>query len=88
MTKRNGPTPNEIRATFDTEEMRELYPPILTIDHVIDMLGYADSTIYEWIKKGRFDGAFRKRGKQIRLWRDKVIEIFFDGPEWESSHET
>jgi hypothetical protein len=36
---------------------------------------------------GRFDGTFRKRGKHLRFWRDRVIDQFFNGPEWETTQD-
>ena len=45
--------------------------------------GMKVKTIYEWIAKGRFDGAFRKRGKHNLFWRDRVIALIFNGPEWD-----
>ena len=39
-------------------------------------------TVYEWIAKGRLDGAFRKRGKHILIWRDRALDLLFNGPDW------
>lgn len=58
------------------------YPPVLSIAQASELLQISRSTIYEWIAKGRLDGCFRRRGKHIRLWRDKLIDIIFNGKEW------
>ncbi|MFV1965253.1 MAG: hypothetical protein ACC628_07490 [Pirellulaceae bacterium] len=34
------------------------------------------------IEVGRLDGAFRNRGKHILIWRDRALDIIFNGPEW------
>lgn len=46
------------------------------------MLGLSVKTIYEWMSKGRLDGAYRKRGKHALIWRDRALDILFNGKEW------
>lgn len=57
-------------------------PPILNVEQTASILQISPKTLYAWIAEGRLDGAFRKRGKHILLWRDRVIDIVFNGPEW------
>jgi excisionase family DNA binding protein len=59
------------------------FPPIMTVDQLAALLQKSRKTVYEWAEKGRLDGAFRKRGKHILFWRDRVIDIIFNGPEWD-----
>ena len=59
-------------------------PAILTVKQLAVILQISPKTIYEWAEKGRLDGAFRKRGKHILFWRDRAIDIIFNGPEWTS----
>jgi excisionase family DNA binding protein len=59
-------------------------PPILSPAQLAALAGLSPSTIYEWITKGRLDRAFRKRGKHVLIWRDRAIDILFNGPEWRS----
>jgi excisionase family DNA binding protein len=77
--------PSEMSRAFDLDAARREYSAILSPEQVAGMLGYSRSTVYDWIKKGRFDGAYRKRGKHARFWRDRVLDIFFNGPEWNQS---
>ena len=56
--------------------------PILSPDQLAALLQLSVKTIYEWITKGRLDGAFRKRGKHVLIWRDRAIDILFNGKEW------
>lgn len=58
------------------------FPPILTVEQLAELLQLSTKTVYEWIAKDRLDGAFRKRGKHILVWRDRAIDILFNGPEW------
>jgi excisionase family DNA binding protein len=68
----------EVRAAFADSGIG----PILSPVQLATVLGLSSKTVYEWIAKGRLDGAFRKRGKHNLLWRDRAIEIVFNGPEW------
>ena len=59
-------------------------PPILSPAELAGLLRLSVKTIYEWIAKGRLDGAFRKRGKRCLIWRDRAIDILFNGKDWKS----
>lgn len=55
---------------------------IMSPAQLAELLGLSVKTIYDWIAHGRLDGAFRKRGKHNLIWRDRALEIIFNGPEW------
>lgn len=57
-------------------------PPILNVVQLAALLQISPKTVYEWIAKGRLDGAFRKRGKHHLIWRDRALDLLFNGPEW------
>jgi excisionase family DNA binding protein len=57
-------------------------PVILSPQELAQLLGLSLKTIYEWIAKGRLDGSFRKRGKHHLIWRDRAIDIIFNGKKW------
>ena len=73
----------EIQQAF-AEGTGAQFPPILSVDQLAALLQISAKTIYEWIGKGRLDGAFRKRGKHHQIWRDRAMNIIFNGPEWNS----
>jgi excisionase family DNA binding protein len=58
------------------------FPIILSPDQLAALTGLSVKTIYAWIASGRLDGAFRKRGKHVLIWRDRAIEILFNGKDW------
>ena len=64
----------------------EAFPVILSPGVLSALLGVSVKTIYDWIARGRLDGAFRKRGKHILIWRDRAIDILFNEKTW-SEHE-
>ena len=60
----------------------ERYGPILTPGQLAELAGVSAKTIYDWLAKGRLDGAYRKRGKHVLLWRDRALHILFNGRDW------
>lgn len=62
----------EIRAAIDPS----VYPPILDVHQAAALLGLSHHTIYKAVSEGRFKGA-STRGKPLRFWRDRLIQIFF-----------
>lgn len=74
-------TKEEFRQAF-ADGSGTQYGPILTVLEFSALLRISSKTILEWISKGRLDGAFRKRGKHNLIWRDRALDIIFNGPEW------
>jgi helix-turn-helix protein len=62
----------------------EAFPPILSPAQLATLAGMSVKTVYDWIAKGRLDGAFRKRGKHVLLWRDRALDILFNGKDWQN----
>jgi excisionase family DNA binding protein len=75
-------TPREIREAF-AEDTGAAWPVILSPSQLANLVGLSTKTIYEWLTKGRLDGAYRKRGKHVLIWRDRAIQILFSGKEWD-----
>lgn len=71
----------EIRQAFQGEA-GEVYPNVISPVELAHLLKISRSTIYAWTQEGRFDGAYVKRGKHLRFWRDRALECFFSAPEW------
>lgn len=80
--RKNNLSRAEIARAFK-DQMGEIFLPILNLEDVSRLLCRSVKTIREWLSKGYFDGCFRKRGKRLAFWRDRVVERFFNGPEWE-----
>jgi excisionase family DNA binding protein len=58
------------------------WPVVLSPRQLADLVGLSPKTIYEWLSKGRLDGAYRRRGKHVLLWRDRALQILFGCKEW------
>ena len=85
MTPRKKPqlTADEIAAAF-TPELAAKYGPVVSPAQIAELVGLSTKTISEWIRKGRLDGALRKRGKHNLIWRDRALDLIFYGKEWPS----
>jgi excisionase family DNA binding protein len=71
----------EIRQAFDGPAGKTA-PPILSPGQLAELLSLSRKTVYQWLSEGRLDGAYRRRGKHVLLWRDRAIESLFNDPEW------
>jgi len=60
-------------------------PQILSPKQLANLIGISPKTLAEWLSKGRLDGAFRKRGKHVLFWRDRALDIIFNGKEWKNA---
>lgn len=85
MTTRRKPqlTSDEIAQVFTTDQASK-YGPVISPAQLAEIVGLSPKTIAEWISKGRLDGAVRKRGKHNLIWRDRALELIFNGKEWTS----
>jgi excisionase family DNA binding protein len=74
-------TADELTRPF-VAELAVKFLPVMSPTQLAELLGKSPKTIYEWMARGRLDGAYRKRGKHALIWRDKALEILFLGKEW------
>jgi hypothetical protein len=81
MTTRKRPIKQaEIQAALSS--LKTEFPPILSPALLGKLIGVSTKTIYDWVSKGRLDGAFRKRGKHVLIVRDRAIDVILNGPDW------
>jgi hypothetical protein len=71
----------EIARTF-TGRTAEQYPPILSPQQLAGLLRLSVKSIHHWIAQGHFDGAFRKRGKHVLIWRARALDLLLKGKDW------
>jgi hypothetical protein len=74
-------TDEEIARPFTGTEAEQI-PVVLSPEQLGELLGLSVKIIYEWMSRGRLDGAYRKRGKHALIWRDRALDIVFNGKEW------
>jgi excisionase family DNA binding protein len=80
-TKKPTLSADELARPF-VAELAAKYPPVMSPKQLAEQLGKSLKTVYEWMARGRLDGAYRKRGKHVLIWRDKTLVVLFTGKEW------
>jgi excisionase family DNA binding protein len=71
----------EIAQAF-TGPTGERFGPVLSPAQLAELTGLSVKTIYEWLSRGRLDGAVRRRGKHVLIWRDRALDLLFNGKKW------
>lgn len=71
-------TEAEIQQCLAAEPWCARFPPVLTIDQAAELLQVPVPTIRKWHFCGMLKHCTSMRGKEIRLYRDRVIRWFFD----------
>ncbi|MCA9092666.1 MAG: hypothetical protein KDA68_04215 [Planctomycetaceae bacterium] len=71
----------DIQAAFTGEDGKR-FPPILNVQQLSELTSIPRSTIYEWHSRGLWGSAARTRGKRLLFWRDRAIDVIFNGPDW------
>ncbi len=79
--KRSPLSREEIQASFTGEDGKR-FPPILNIQQLSELTHVPRSTIYDWHSQGHLGSAARTRGKHLMFWRDRIIDVLFNGPDW------
>lgn len=74
-------TKDELQRPFEGPEGRR-FRPVMSPAEFADLCGLSLKTVYQWIADGRLDAALRKRGKHNLIWRDKALDLLFNGPDW------
>ena len=72
-------TADEIRRGFDTSEWGTKFPPILSVQQAAALAGVPPGTIYDWSSQGDLRGCAARKGKRLRIWRDRFIAWLFEG---------
>ena len=80
-TRKRNLSRDEIARPFQGEA-GERFPVILSPAALAALLGLSVKTVYDWMAKGRLDGAYRKRGKHVLIWRDRALDAIYNGKEW------
>lgn len=74
-------TQAEISQAFSDDSPSAL-PAILTTPEVATLLRVSRKTIDHWKACGYLEGTYRKRGKHVLYFRDRVVDVIFNGPNW------
>jgi hypothetical protein len=75
--KLNG---TEIASAF-ASAWGDRYPPILSLRQAAEMAHVSEKTVYDWSSRGLLAGCAVRRGKRLRIFRDRFIRFLFEGKE-------
>lgn len=74
----NSLTLDEIRHAFDGTEWAERFPASLSVQQAAELAQVPVGTIYDWSSRGALHGCAARRGKRLRIWRDRFIAWLFE----------
>ena len=80
-TKKPTLAADELARLF-VAELAAKYPPVMSPKQLAELPGKSPKTVYDWMARGRLDGAYRKRGKHALIWRYKALEILGSASVW------
>ena len=67
----------ELSAMFADDQWSRVYPPVLTADVAARLANVPIGTIYDWSSRGLLDDCARKKGKRLRILRDRFVQFLF-----------
>jgi hypothetical protein len=73
---------DEIAKAFAEPTTAKQFPPVLNVSLAAELLRVSPKTVYAWHGAGRLSAAAVKRGKHLMFWRDRLIDVMFNGPNW------
>jgi hypothetical protein len=53
------------------------YPPILSLQQAAEMAHVSEKTVYDWSHRGLLAGCAARRGKRLRILRNRFIQFLF-----------
>lgn len=69
----------EIQQAFVNPQDAARFPPILTIEEAAELMRIPVATLYDWSSRGLLHDCARRVGKYLRFFRDRFVQIAFDG---------
>jgi hypothetical protein len=70
-------TDDEISRALSREHSANKYPPILTMQQAAALAQIPLGTLRDWRSRGLRSGCSMRRGREVRVWRDRFIKFLF-----------
>jgi len=67
----------ELASMFADEKWSQAFPPVLTVKAAAQLANVPVATIYDWSSRGLLGGFARRKGKRLRILRDRFIQFLF-----------
>ena len=67
----------EINRAF-TGAWGDVYPPVLNLRQAAELADVSTRTLYDWSYRGLLTGCASRKGKRLRIFRDRFIRFLFE----------
>jgi len=71
-------TEEEIANYFRDSTWAERFPPILTSEQAAELAAVPVGTVHDWSSRGLLNGFAAKKGKRLRILRDRFVAWLFE----------
>jgi len=74
-------TNREVGEMFAEAESSKIFPPILDVGQAAALASVTPATVYDWSSRGLLGNCAVKKGKKLRIIRDRFIRFLFEDEE-------
>jgi hypothetical protein len=67
----------EISSMFADSEWSRAFPPVLSTEVAARLADVTVATVYDWSSRGLLKGCAYKKGKKLRIVRDRFVQFLF-----------
>jgi Helix-turn-helix domain len=67
----------ELASMFADEHWAREFPPVLSVEQAARLAHLTPDTIYDWSSRGLLRDFAHKKGKRLRILRDRFVEFLF-----------
>ena len=68
---------SEVSGMFADPQWEQKFPPILLLEQAAELASVSTQTIYDWSSRGLLANCATKRGKRLRILRDRFVKFLF-----------
>ena len=68
----------ELSSMFTDPEWSRAFPPVLTAEAAARPAAVSIATVYDWSSRGLLSNCARKKGKKLRIVRDRFVQFLFN----------
>ena len=73
-------TDAELNSAFEGSWGTE-FPPILSVEQAGELAQVSAKTVYDWSHRGLLLHCARRKGKRLRIYRDRFVKFLFEDKE-------
>lgn len=69
---------SEIAKAYSSPESSQRFPPVLSVEQAADLARVPTNTIYDWSSRGLLKEVAHRKGKRLRIFRDRFVQWLFE----------